>query len=214
MKFKWPKDIQEASIIQEQFKDKVVLKPLKKLNLIAGSDVSFKGSLGKGSMCVFSYPDLKIVEEKTVILKVDFPYTSGFLSFREGRVLERVYHSLKNKPQVIVFDGQGIAHPKGLGLASFMGVILNTSTIGCAKNYLFGVYKQPSIKKGSFEFIFHPFTFQKIGVVLRSRTGVKPLFISPGNLITIEEAKNIILSCCVKFRLPEIQRRAHLISKF
>ncbi len=221
---KWPVAIKEAKAVQETLRDKVEIKRLgKRIKRIAACDAGFTDDVCIAAICVFSYPDLpphqnlwcgglQLLEEKTLRRKIDFPYIPGFLTFREGPALEKLFYQLKLKPDVLVFDGQGIAHPKQLGIASHMGVILNIPTIGCAKSRLWGEYEKVGEKKGDFSYLIDPKTGKVLGCVLRTRDNVKPVFISPGHLVSIKEAKDIIASCVGKYRLPEPVRCAHSLS--
>ena len=210
---KWPHTIKEAKAVQETLRNKVKIKRLgKRIKRIAACDVGFTDDVCVAAMCVFSYPDLQLLEEKTLRRKIDFPYIPGFLTFREGPALEKLFYRLKLKPDVLVFDGQGIVHPKQLGIASHMGVILNIPTIGCAKSRLWGEYEKVGEKKGDFSYLIDPRSGKVLGCVLRTRDNVKPVFISPGHLVGIKEAKDIIASCVGKYRLPEPIRCAHSLS--
>ena len=210
---KWPHTIKKAKALQETLRNKVKIKRLgKRIKRIAACDVGFTDDVCVAAICVFSYPDLQLLEEKTLRRKIDFPYIPGFLTFREGPVLEKLFYRLKLKPDVLVFDGQGIAHPKQLGIASHMGVILNIPTIGCAKSRLWGEYEKVGEKKGDFSYLIDPRSGKVLGCVLRTRDNVKPVFISPGHLVSIKEAKDIIVSCAGKYRLPEPIRCAHSLS--
>ncbi len=210
---KWPVTIKEAKAVQETLRNKVKIKRLgKRIKRIAACDVGFTDDVCIAAICVFSYPDPQLLEEKTLRRKIDFPYIPGFLTFREGPALEKLFYQLRLKPDVLVFDGQGIAHPKQLGIASHMGVILNTPTIGCAKSRLWGEYEKVGEKKGDFSYLIDPKIGKVLGCVLRTRDNVKPVFISPGHLVSIKEAKDIIASCVGKYRLPEPIRCAHSLS--
>ncbi len=210
---KWPVTIKEAKAVQETLRNKVEIKRLgKRIKRIAACDVGFINDVCIAAICVFSYPELQLLEEKTLRRKIDFPYIPGFLTFREGPVLEKLFYQLKLKPDILVFDGQGIAHPKQLGIASHMGVILNIPTIGCAKSRLWGEYKKVGKEKGDSSYLIDPKTGKVLGCVLRTRDNVKPVFISPGHLVSIKEAKDIITSCVGKYRLPEPIRCAHSLS--
>lgn len=210
---KWPHTLKEAKAVQETLRNKVEIKRLgKRIKRIAACDVGFTDHVCVAAICVLSYPDLQLLEEKTLRRKIDFPYIPGFLTFREGPVLEKLFYRLKLKPDVLIFDGQGIAHPKQLGIASHMGVILNIPTIGCAKSRLWGEYEKVGEKKGDFSYLIDPRSGKVLGCVLRTRDNVKPVFISPGHLVGIKEAKDIIASCVGKYRLPEPIRCAHSLS--
>jgi deoxyribonuclease V len=140
-----------------------------------------------------------------------FPYVPGFLTFREGPVLIKVIKKLSIKPDVILFDGQGIAHPIRLGIASHIGVLLNTPAIGCAKSRLIGEYKEPKLRRGAWS----PLTYNNnvVGAVLRTRDNVRPLFISPGHKIDLKASIDIVLNCISKYRIPEPLRRADYLSR-
>lgn len=209
---KWPKDIKKARMIQEILKDKVKITPLKKSpKYIAGVDAAFLHDKVIGVACLYKYPDLILTEEVYAVTEVLFPYIPGFLSFREGPAIIKAIKSLKTKPDVILFDGQGIAHPRGLGIASHIGVLLDLPTIGCAKSRLIGEFREPGTKKGTWSFLRYN---RKIaGAVMRTKDNVRPLFVSPGNRIDLRGSLDIVLGCIRKYRIPEPLRRADFISK-
>ena len=209
---KWPKDLKRARKLQEILREKVKITPLKKRpEYIAGVDASFLNNKVIGVACLYNYPDVLLTEEAYAVTEILFPYIPGFLSFREGPVIIRAIRSLKIRPDLILFDGQGIAHPKGLGIASHIGVILDMPTIGCAKSRLIGEYKEPGMKKGNQSSLrYHG---KIVGAVLRTRDDVSPLFVSPGNKIDLRGSIEIALGCTQKYRLPEPLRRADFISK-
>ncbi|KWT91879.1 deoxyribonuclease V [Candidatus Magnetominusculus xianensis] len=180
------------------------------IKLVAGADASCYGNNIIGSACLFTYPSLdKLdkIDESIVIQETDFPYIPGFLSFREAPALIGAIKGLRHMPDAIIVDGQGIAHPRRIGLASHIGVLLDTVTLGAAKSRLIGTYEEPGMEKGSRSPLFD--SAECIGVVLRSRTGVRPLFVSPGHLIDIDGAVDMVLSCLSRYRLPEPVRCAH-----
>ncbi|MEO0102311.1 MAG: deoxyribonuclease V [candidate division WOR-3 bacterium] len=203
-----------ANLIQEQerLRKKVSLKnEFKKLVIIAGADCAFDEENIYCALALFSFPEIKPIEIKTSRVKLRFPYIPGFLSYREKGAYLKTYKKLKNKPDVILFDGQGISHPRGFGLASHLGVLLDKPTIGCAKSRLVGEYKMPDKSRGSFS----PLIYQDeiVGYVLRTQNDVAPLFVSPGYKIDFATTKEIILKSAIKYRLPEPLRIAHIISQ-
>ncbi len=203
--------IEKAKRIQKKLSKKVEILPLRsKISYVGGVDVSVKGDVGVACVVVMDYPYLREVEVSTAKKEIRFPYIPGLLSFREGPVIIKAIKNLSVKPDVFIFDGQGIAHPRGIGIATHVGVLLKISTIGCAKSVLCGIYKEPDIKKGSWSPLIY--NGKKIGVALRTRTGVKPVFVSVGNRIELEQCIEIVLNCCTKYRLPEPIRRAHIIA--
>lgn len=203
-----------ADLIQEQerLKDKVSLKNgFKKLELIGGADCAFDEENIYCAFALFSFPEIKPIEIKTCRVKIRFPYIPGFLSYREKEGYLKTYRKLKNRPDLILFDGQGISHPRGFGLASHLGVLLNKPTIGCAKSRLVGEYAMPNKSRGSFSPLIH--NGEIVGYVLRTQNNVAPLFVSPGHKIDFVTAKEIILKAAIKYRLPEPLRIAHILSQ-
>jgi len=210
--FSWNLSPPLAIQLQVQLRKKIKLqKFLKVPQLVAAVDVAFKNQKAKGVVVVVRLPDFKVIECVCRIAKITYPYIPGLLAFREGPVLEKCFRALKQEPEVIIFDGQGIAHPRNMGLATHFGIILDKPTIGCAKTHLFGEYTLPSEEKGAYTYIFDA-QKNKIGAVLRTKDNVKPLFISAGHKMDIESAIKIILMCTRKYRLPEVMRLAHQLS--
>ena len=198
----WPKDIREAREIQLSLREEVRILPLRKrIKYVAGVDAAFFEDNVIATACLYAYQQLIHVDDAYAVTKVLFPYIPGFLSFREGPAIIEAINRLKTKPDVIIFDGQGIAHPKGLGIASHIGVLLNMPTIGCAKSRLVGEYAEPGIRKGEYSCLkYHGKT---IGAVLRTRDNVKPVFVSPGNMIDLQGAIDVVLECTGRYKLPE-----------
>ena len=208
----WNLPYDEAIKVQSDLSSRIVLTPLKdEPNLIAGADVSYsKGSdLFFSGVVVLEMPQMTVVEEVTAQGKVDFPYIPGLLSFRESPVLIKAFENLKNIPDVVMLDGQGIAHPRGLGIASHIGLILDVPTIGCAKNILVGKYEMPNIEVGEYTPIV--FRGKIVGVALRTKRKVSPVFVSPGHKMDMQTAIDVVLKTCRGYRLPEPTRQAHLL---
>ena len=201
--------------MQKQLWGKVRHTPLTKSpELIAGLDCAFSrdGKRIVAAAVVLKMPDLALIETTHAVRKTEFPYIPGLLSFREAPVCIGAVEKIKSKPHLFIIDGQGIAHPRRLGLAAHLGLFFNKPTIGCAKSRLIGTFKEPASEKGTFTELKDK--DQIIGAVVRTRTNVKPLFVSVGNKCTLEDAVEITLSCVVKYRLPEPTRLAHqLVSK-
>lgn len=207
----WQPTYQEALDVQRWLKERLVLDTsLNKVDLIAGADVSYEkaGDLIYAGVIVFSYPLLEVVERVYTVAKSTFPYIPGLLTFREGPALISAFSRLKHEPDVLVFDGQGIAHPRRLGIAAHMGILFDKPSIGCAKKRLCGDYVEPDKRQGSYSLL--RLDREDIGVVLRSREKVKPVFVSPGYRISLEQSMAIILNCCRGYRLPEVVRLPHL----
>lgn len=206
----WTLSYKEAIRVQEKLRHEIKLKPLSKsIQLVAGADVSCtrNNRTSYSSVVVLTFPELEPIEEVNASLEVDFPYIPGLLSFREAPVLIKAFQKLRNTPDVVLFDGQGIAHPRGIGLASHMGIILRLPSIGCAKTCLTGQYEPVPEKKGGYSLLKSKGHI--IGAVLRTREYVKPVFISPGYAITLPESIRIVLDTCIGYRLPEPTRQAH-----
>lgn len=178
-------------------------------DLIAGCDVSceWQGNLLFAAVVIMSYPDFQIVETEEAWEKTAFPYIPGLLSFRELPVLLKAWKKIENKPDLVFCDGSGLIHPRFFGLACHLGLWLNLPVIGVAKNLLCGTYHEPGNNKGASS----PVTYNdKIaGSAVRTRSGVKPVFVSPGNLISVDSAAAAVLKMTPRYRLPEPVRAAH-----
>ena len=177
------------------------------ISTIAGADVAAAGEYLLSCIAVFSFPDLRLLHDSYAKSRMAMPYVTGFLSYRELPVLVRAYKQINQKPHLILVDGQGIAHPRRLGLASHLGVVLNIPTIGCAKSHLFGEYVMPGLKRGSYASMRSG--RERIGIVLRTRDNVRPLFVSPGHLVDICDCLRIVLKATTRYRIPEPIRYAH-----
>ncbi|MGQ9509170.1 MAG: deoxyribonuclease V [Thermodesulfobacteriota bacterium] len=210
----WNVDIKKAIQIQSQLREKLLLKKdFKKVEKIGGADVSYSkgGELLYGAIVVFSYPEMDPIDSATAEGRISFPYIPGLLSFREGPILIQVFEKLRVKPDLMIFDGHGIAHPRTVGLASHLGLCLELPSIGCGKTPLIKNFQTPGPSKGSFEWIY--LGQKKVGVALRTKEKVKPVFVSPGHRIDLKSSVQIILEACRGYRIPEPLRRAHILSK-
>jgi deoxyribonuclease V len=155
-----------------------------------------------------TYPELEIIETVRAKLPTSYPYIPGLLTFREGPVLEKAFIQLENVPDVFVFDGMGQIHPRKIGIAAHMGLWLDKPTIGCGKTHFIGDYDTPAIEKGSYSELMYK--GDQLGVVLRTRTKVKPVYISVGHRADIDTAVKLTLACTPKYRLPRPIRQAHI----
>lgn len=210
----WKVSFEEAIQIQEALKSRIVLKKtFSKVETIGGADVAYSKSenLLFGAIVVLSFPDMEILGTATCDGKTPFPYIPTLLSFREGPILIKTFQKLKIKPDVMVYDGQGIANPRRMGLASHMGLWLDLPSIGCAKTPLLDEFVPPGPSRGSFEWIRRE--GKKVGAVLRTKEKVKPLFVSPGHRIDLSTSIHLILESCKGFRIPEPLRKAHQASR-
>jgi len=177
---------------------------------IAGVDISAEKAQGMatGAVVVLEYPELELVETQVVQGRPNFPYVPGLLSFRESPLTLAACEKLSITPDLILVDGQGIAHPRRLGLASHLGLLLDTPTIGCAKSLLCGQHEEPAFDASSYILVVDK--GETIGVALRTKAGVKPIYVSIGHKVDLETAIHWVLECCRGYRLPEPTRLAHL----
>lgn len=177
---------------------------------IAGVDISVNRAQGTatGAVVVLSYPQLRLVETRVVAGKVDFPYVPGLLSFREAPLTLAACEQLSVTPDLILVDGQGIAHPRRIGLASHLGLFLDTPTIGCAKSLLCGSHQTPGEAPGSYAEVVDG--GETIGVALRTKPRTQPIYVSIGHRVDLKNAIYWALECCRGYRLPEPTRLAHL----
>ena len=206
----WNMNINEARSVQKKLANNIrEIKVSAPVHTVAGFDVSYLKEENKmiAGMVLLKYPSLDILESVTHTGKINFPYIPGYLSFREAPLLIELINNYIDKIDVFIFDGHGIAHPRGLGIASHIGVLIQKPSIGCAKKKLVGQYNEPGKNKGDVSDLY--FNKQLVAKVLRTRNNVKPVFVSVGNLVTLNEALRVILNCVKKFRIPEPTRLAH-----
>ena len=178
-------------------------------HLVAAADCAYSGanSLCVAAVAVWDLQSRKEVETVTACSEFRFPYIPGLFAFREAPAVLTALERLGSRPQLLICDGHGIAHPRRFGLASHVGVLAGMPTIGCAKRLLCGTFVDPDINRGSSSpLIDHG---EVIGTALRTRDGVKPVFVSVGHLIDLPTAEQIVLVCTPRFRLPEPLRLAH-----
>ncbi len=207
----WRVDRAEALELQQKLAGKVCRTgDADSVRYIAGVDISagrFQETAA-AAVVVMSYPELKPVETRIISRKLNFPYIPGLLSFREAPLILAACARLEIVPDLMMVDGQGIAHPRRLGLASHLGLLLNVPTIGCAKSRLCGRHEAAGIESGSYAELVEG--DEVIGAVLRTRHGVKPLYVSIGHRIDLGHAIRMVMDCCRGYRLPEPTRLAHL----
>ncbi len=207
----WPRTARAAIAIQDRLRERIRAGGRAgRVRLIAGADVAYdtKNDRLFAAVLVYSYPDLVLREVRSSSAPVRFPYIPGLLSFREAPALIRAYRRLYLRPDLLICDGQGIAHPRGVGLASHLGLVLGVPTIGCAKSRLVGEHGEVGPHRGDRT----PLLLDRrvVGSVIRSRTGVRPLYISPGHGIDLERSVKYVLACGRGFRLPEPVRQADI----
>jgi deoxyribonuclease V len=200
--------VKQAAELQVELSKRVkVSGPPGRIKSIAAADIAYTKD-EETALCavaVFSYPELRFQNIAFAQGRITFPYIPGFLSFREGPLIIDTFMKLGNRPDAIIADGHGIAHPRRFGLASYIGLELDIPCIGCAKSFLYGSYEEPSVKKGSTSILYDE-NYNPAGIVLRSRENVRPVFVSPGHLAGIHESAEIIMNCVRQYRIPEPQR--------
>jgi deoxyribonuclease V len=210
----WQVTLKEAIEIQLALQRNFCLgDSAREVRLVAGADASFSRQFDRvyGAVCVFSFPDLNLVEQRTATCQLKFPYVPGLLTFCEAPALLECFENIKNIPDVIIFDGQGIMHPRRMGIATHLGILLNSSSIGCAKTHLYGEFTFPAHAKGAYTYVRDE-EHSVIGACLRTRAHVKPIFVSVGNKLDLNHAIDIILQCTPKYRIPEPLRFAHTLA--
>ena len=208
----WKVTYSQAIAIQSRLSSRLSFRALPKTpKLVAGVDVSCNrhSDIIYAGIVVLSLPDLAVVEKITVEGRAVFPYIPGLLSFRELPVVLQAFRKLKSYPDAVICDGQGIAHPRGFGLAAHCGLLLDLPTVGCAKSRLIGKHGSVSSKRWSTKPLL--IDGKIVGQVVRSKAGVKPLYVSPGNNIDIPSSLQLIRHCTCRYRLPEPTRQAHLL---
>jgi deoxyribonuclease V len=202
--------LEAFDFLQEKLKSSISYKNLlKKINTIAGCDVYYNHDFAKAVVCVID-SRLQLIEKIEVTDRVEFPYLPGYLLFREAPIILKAISKLKLTPDSFFFDGNGILHPRNMGLATFLGIILKKPTIGCAKNLLLGKYNPVGVNKGEFSYI--KYNNKILGAALRTRREVKEIYVSIGWGVTLKKAIEVVVATS-KYRIPEPLRLAHLYSK-
>ncbi|HHT9120302.1 MAG TPA: deoxyribonuclease V [Candidatus Hypogeohydataceae bacterium YC41] len=206
----WRVSYHEAVRLQDRLRECLVLKGFKGLpRTIAGADVAYSKQTNQvyAGIVVFDFRSMEPLDKSFAVAKASFPYVPGLLSFREAPILLRAFSRLKSEPDVLLFDGQGIAHPRGFGLASHMGLLLDKPSVGCAKDVLVGEYGPVGSEAGSYSYLFYK--GKRVGAAVRTRKLVKPVFVSQGHKISLSSSIKIVFSSCRGYRLPEPLRWAH-----
>jgi deoxyribonuclease V len=184
--------------------------PDKPPEIVAGVDVSVKDRQARSAVVLLSFPQLDPLEAAVADRPATFPYIPGLLAFREGPVALEALGKLTQKPDVLIFDAQGLAHPRRMGLATHLGVLLDMPSVGCAKSRLCGEYTEPDVTRGSWTSLNDG--SDVIGAVVRTRDNVKPVFVSVGHRMSLEVAIKLVLGCARNYRLPETTRWAHRVA--
>ena len=206
----WNVSPAKAVTIQKDLSQRLILQDrLEQVRLVAGVDVGFEdeGKTTRAAVVVLTFPELELVEASIGRAPTRFPYIPGFLSFRELPAVLEALDSIKNEPDLFLCDGQGYAHPRRLGIACHLGVLIDKPTIGVGKTRLLGSHEAVPDERGAWQPLVHK--EETIGAVLRTRIGVKPVYISVGHYISLETAIEYVMACTTKYKLPETTRMAH-----
>ncbi len=209
----WNLTSEEAMTLQATLAKKVIAQTTfdpATIKTVAGIDVGFRGGNAQAAVVVLSYPDLKPVAQVRAGTPATFPYVPGLLAFREGPCVLAALEKLTIWPDLLIFDAQGVAHKRRLGLAAHLGVILDWPSIGCAKSRLTGEHVEPGQSAG--EWVPLCDAGDTIGAVVRTRTGVRPMFVSVGHRVDLPTAVDWVLRCTRGYRLPETTRHAHRLA--
>lgn len=205
----WAELVQSWRRTQDEMRERTVMRPLRPLpRFVAGADAAFSRDKQwiYAVAVVYDREEERIVEVVRAKRKVEFPYIPGFLSFREGPAVIEAIGKLQHSFGAICFDGQGYAHSRRCGLATHVAVTLDVPGVGAAKSRLIGTWKEPGAKAGSFSPLMDG--EEQIGIVLRTRDGTRPMFVSVGHKMDLESARELVLGCCVGYRMPEPTRQA------
>lgn len=205
----WPLNVEEAIAIQEQMRGEIIASDrLQPVHYVAGVDMGFEaaGTISRAAVAVLSFPDLQLQESAIAHRPTSFPYIPGFLSFREIPAVLDAIEKITITPDLILCDGQGIAHPRRFGIACHLGLLVDIPTIGVAKSLLIGKHEEVPDERGSWQPLRH--RGEIIGAALRTRTKTKPLYISSGHRVSLQTALEYVLRCTPKYRLPETTRIA------
>lgn len=208
----WNLTPREAVELQKRLRDEVRIAPLaREIKTIAGADISFNKfePTVYAGIVVLSFPELEVIEEAGVVSETNFPYVPGLLSFRETPSVLEAWSRLKTEPDALMLDGQGLAHPRRVGIACHVGLLIERPTLGCAKSVLVGKYEEPQKERGAWTKLIHK--DEVVGAALRTKRNVQPVFVSPGHLIDLEGALDVTLRTDGGYRQPEPTRRAHLL---
>lgn len=207
MSYSWPTTLDEAQTIQEQLRSQIIAEDrLGDVRTVAGVDAGYEGDLARAAVVVLAFPSLEPLDYVVTRRPAPFPYIPGFLSFREAPAVLAALEELRIRPDLLICDGQGIAHPRRLGIASHVGLLADIPSIGCAKSLLIG--RHPPLPEEAGASVPLTDRGEQIGVVLRSRTGVKPLYISVGHRVSLASAVGYVRACLTRYRLPETTRAA------
>lgn len=201
----------EAIRIQNTLRERISYqRDVEDVHVVAGVDVGIKGDMARAAVVVLSYPDLGPLDQSVAEQPVPFPYVPGLLSFREMPSILAALERLSVEPDLIIVDGQGIAHPRRLGIASHLGVWLGKPTVGCAKSRLWGRHEEPGTQRGAYAYLYDG--EEIIGAALRTKDRTRVVYVSVGHRMDLHGAIETVLGCCQGYRLPQTTRLAHQVA--
>jgi deoxyribonuclease V len=207
----WDLSPQEAFDVQSDLAARVERQlRMGPLRHVAGIDVGVRDDVARAAVVIFDFGGLDPVDYAIATRPVTFPYVPGLLAFREGPVVLDALERVSTTPDLLIFDGQGLAHPRRLGIASHIGLLVDMPAIGCAKSRLCGQHDEPGEEPGEYAFLVNK--GEVIGAVLRTRRGVKPVYVSIGHRVDLATSVEYVLACCRGYRLPETTRWAHRVA--
>lgn len=207
---RWDLTPDEARAVQEKLRARIVADrplPLESITYVAGVDISIKDEVARAAIVVVRLPSLAVAEVALAERPVTFPYVPGLLAFREGPVFLEALAKLQQRPDVLIFDGHGLAHPRRMGIACHLGLWTGIPSLGCAKSILVGRHEEVGAQPGAWKPLLH--NGEVIGVALRTREGTTPVYVSVGHLADLDSARALVLRCGAGYRLPEPTRQAH-----
>jgi deoxyribonuclease V len=211
----WPTTFEQAEALQQQLRSQVIThNDFDRIRTVAGVDAGYEGdpatgeaqAIARAAIVVLAYPSLQPLDYAIARRPATFPYVPGFLSFREAPAVIAALGELRVRPDLLICDGQGIAHPRRFGIACHVGLLANLPSIGCAKSLLIGRHGPVPDERGASVPLVH--RGEQVGVALRTRAGTKPLYISVGHRVGLGTAIDIVMACTTKYRLPETTRAA------
>lgn len=213
---RWDLSPTEAVALQRELRERIAIADgPDDIECVAGIDVGLKNNRARAAVVILSFPKLEKIEHVTAERPVEFPYVPGLLSFREAPVIIDALAKIHHVPDVLMFDGQGYAHPRRMGIATHVGILLDHPTIGCAKSRLTGSYQEPGKERGCYSLLYDADSSGSrtvIGAVVRTRTNVKPVYVSIGHKTRLDRVIDIVLACGRGRKLPEPLRMAHRLA--
>ncbi|HXE75262.1 MAG TPA: deoxyribonuclease V [Candidatus Xenobia bacterium] len=210
---RWDLSPKEAAQLQLELRDHLnPRRDFRTIRTVAGADIAVDGRAGYAGVIAYRFPDLQEIERQSARLPLAFPYVPGLLAFREGPALLEAFARLRTEPDLLLFDAHGYSHPRRFGLACHLSVVLDKPGIGVAKSLLVGKYQEPADKVGAWSPLVD--SGETVGAVLRTRRGVRPIFISIGHRVDLKAAIELALACCDGYRIPKPTREAdHFVAR-